>query len=68
MTVETSRQLSRRTVWVGRLRSQSNSTNDYSHLDTLRVHLVVLFRFRPEETGVTLLVDQQVREVDLLEL
>uniref|UniRef100_A0A0K8RA20 Putative dna polymerase delta catalytic subunit n=1 Tax=Ixodes ricinus TaxID=34613 RepID=A0A0K8RA20_IXORI len=37
-------------------------------LDALAVHLVVCVRPRVEQPGVALLVDQQVREVGLLEL
>ena len=34
--------------------------------DSFAVHLVMYFWFGEEETGITFLVDQQVREVDLM--
>ena len=34
-------------------------------LNALTVHLIVLFRLRPVQARVALLVDEQVREVDL---
>lgn len=38
------------------------------HLNALRVHLVVLIRPRPVQTGISFLADEQVREINLLEL
>lgn len=39
-----------------------------THLDSLRVHLVVLVGLGPVESRVPLLADEEVREVDLLKL
>lgn len=61
ITVETILQLSRRTVC--RQRRDDRQT----HLDTLRVHLIILVGLGPVQSGVPLLADQQIREVDLLE-
>lgn len=37
------------------------------YLDTLSVHLVILFRLCPVETSVTFFANEQVWEVDLFE-
>lgn len=81
MTVCTSRQLSRRTVCSREARGEVASVSIVdrgaratrtgarrTHLDALGVHLVVLVGPRPVQAGVALLVDEQVRKVDLLEL
>ncbi len=48
----------------GRYQAAIVSSNSFN---PLRVHFVVLFRFRPVESGIALLANQQVGEVDLLE-
>lgn len=67
ITVETSLQLSRRTVWKNVRFSYIYDWED-TNLDTLRIHLVVLLGLGPIQSRVSLLVDQQVRKIDLLEL
>lgn len=42
-------------------------TKDFTHLDTLGIHLVPLVRFGPIQPSITLLANEQVREVDFLE-
>jgi hypothetical protein len=39
-----------------------------AHLDSLGIHLVPLLGLGPVESGVTLLGDEEIGEVDLLEL
>lgn len=81
MTVTTRRQLSRRTVCGREPRARVSETlsagesspttptgSSATHLDTLRVHLVVLLGASPVQAGVPLLADEEVGEVDLLEL
>jgi len=69
MTVETSRQLSLRTVYakiVGNLLDECFQEN--THLNTLGVHFVMLLRLRPVESCIPLFAYEQVREVDFFEL
>ena len=68
MTVETRRQLSRRTVWRVCSTYNASTTAPSTHLDTLCIHLIILLRAGPVQARVSLLADEQVREVDLLEL
>ena len=54
---------------VRRLKATDESTaKDKTYLDTFRVHLVVLLRLGPVQSSVSLLADEEVREVNLLEL
>lgn len=39
-----------------------------THLNTLGIHLIVLFGLRPIQPGVSLLVDEQIGEIDLFKL
>lgn len=69
MTVETSRQLSLRTVYlnvIGELLDRRFRRNTY--LNTFCIHFVILLCLRPVESRVPLFADKQVREVDFLEL
>lgn len=59
--VETSRQLSRRTVCYELVHSNA-------HLDSLGVHFVVFVGLCPIQTRVPFLANKQVREVDFLKL
>jgi len=38
-----------------------------SHLNALRFHFIVLFGFRPIQSGIAFLADEQIRPIDLLE-
>lgn len=64
MTVDTRRQLSRRTV-LGL--ACFKSKDEAADLDALRVHFVILFRFRPIQPSISLFADEQIWKVDLLE-
>ena len=68
MTVWTSRQLSRRTVWTTPSVSGRTNIQSETYFNAFRVHLVVLFWFGPVQAGITFLVDEQIRVVDLFEL
>ena len=67
MTVETSLQLSRRTVWNWAM-SNVRRKNHRAHLNSLRVHLVILFGPCPIQPSVPLFIDEKVWEVDFFEL
>ena len=66
ITVETSRQLSRRTVYRSEF-AEYIRQRSVTHLNALRIHFIVLFRLRPIQPGITLLADEQIRPIDLLE-
>lgn len=66
MTVETSRQLSRRTVcrYIALIRNTID-IEQATDLDTLRIHLIILLWIGPVKAGVSLLADKQIREIHL---
>lgn len=69
ITVETSRQLSLRTVYlkvIGELLDECFREN--AHLNSLCVHFVIFLCFRPIESCVSLFADKQIREVDFFKL
>ena len=66
MTVETSLQLSLRTVYL-MISRENLAVQQTSHLNTLGIHLVILFHFGPVQTGIPFLADEQIRPVDLFE-
>ena len=69
ITVETSRQLSLRTVYfkvIEELRERYFQKN--THLDTFCLHFIILLCLRPVESCIPLFADKQVREVDFFKL
>ena len=66
ITVETSRQLSRRTVYRNEF-AKYIRRRSVTHLNPLRIHFIILFGFRPIQPGISFLVDEQIRPIDLLE-
>ncbi len=66
ITVETSRQLSRRTVYRSEF-AKYIGRRSVTHLNALSVHFIVLFGFRPIQPGIAFLADEQIRPIDLLE-
>lgn len=45
-----------------------NLNGSNTHLDSFRVHLIILFWLSPVKSGISLLVDQKIRIIDFLEL
>jgi len=66
ITVETSRQLSRRTVYRIEF-AEYIRRRSVTHLDALSIHFIVLFRTRPIQPGIAFLVNEQIRPIGLLE-